>query len=121
MPKDKLRGEYSKHTEETFNNAISAVKNGMSLRKAAEKFQIPKSTLSNKMTGKTAVGAWSGRKPYLKREVENELVDKVKKASSMGFGTSRRQFLLKVGTLCQKTSVARFKHGAPRKDWYYSF
>lgn len=39
----------------------------------------------------------------------------------MGFGTSRRQFLLKVGTLCQQTGVARFKHGAPGKDWYYAF
>jgi hypothetical protein len=118
MPKWKSRGEYGKHTEETvwLHNAMAAVKNGMSLRKAAEKFEVPWSKLSNKVNGKTAVVAKSGRKPYLNPEVENELVDKVKKASSMGFGTSRRQFMLKVGTLCQKTGVARFKHGAPGKD-----
>ena len=117
----KKRGGYGKHSDDVMKEALEAIHNGMSLRKASDKINIPKSTLSDKKVRKTKIGAKSDRKPYLKPEIENELVQKVTKASSMGFGTSWRQFVIKVGTMCQRTGVARFKHWTPGKDWCYVF
>ena len=114
------RGHYG-HDHAKMQLALDAVKNGMSIRKAAEKYEVPKSTLSDKKSGKSEIGVKSGRKPFLDENVEQEIVSKVSQAAEMGFGMSKRQVLLKVGTLCQKTSVAHFKHGAPGKDWWYSF
>ena len=50
--------------------AAVAVDDGMSLRKAAEIFQVPKSTLCDRVTGKVKFGATSGPDPYLTNEEE---------------------------------------------------
>ena len=44
-------------------NAMLAVENGASLRKAAEMYRIPRSTLHDHVTGKVAFGAHSGPDP----------------------------------------------------------
>ena len=41
-----------------------AVEDGMSLRKATESFQVPKSILYDRVTGKVKFGARSGPNPY---------------------------------------------------------
>ena len=44
--------------------AAVAVEDCMSLRKATEIFQVPQSTLFDKVTGKVKFGARSGPDPY---------------------------------------------------------
>lgn len=47
--------------------AVEAVRsNLMSIRKAAETFHVPKSTISDKVTGRSEIDANIGRKPSLK-------------------------------------------------------
>ena len=51
MPKEeqsKKRGGYGKHSDDVMKEDLEAIHNGMSLRKASDKFNIPKSTLSDK-------------------------------------------------------------------------
>lgn len=52
--------------------AVEAVRsNLMSIRKAAETFHVPKSTISDKVTGRSEIDANIGRKPSLPECVEN--------------------------------------------------
>ncbi|KAK3104222.1 hypothetical protein FSP39_025431 [Pinctada imbricata] len=119
--KGRSRGDYHRYSDEQLKSAIQAVREGMSVREAAKKFDVPRATVSDKKNGKTEVGVTSGRKPFLSKEIEKKLVDNVTSAAAKGFGVSKKQFMVKVGTLCQKTGVARFKNGVPGKDWWYSF
>jgi len=52
--------KYQKYTVETLEDAVSMIKgNALSFRKASTVFGIPKSTLSNRLTGKSEVGCRS--------------------------------------------------------------
>jgi transposase len=115
------RGTYAVYERSSVDDAVAAVRGGMSLRKAAEKYKIPKSTINDRVKEKVPMDAKSGRKPYLPAEIENDIIKKATSSAAKGFGISKRQLLLKVGTLCKKTSVASFKNGIPGKDWWYSF
>ena len=54
--------------------AVQAVEKGtVSVRKAAELYNVPRSTLHDKASGKTAEDARSGPQPYLSPEEEEEL------------------------------------------------
>ena len=55
------------------HKAIKEVEEGMSLRKAAELFKVPKSTLHDRITGRVDVGAWSDPQPYLSFEEQEVL------------------------------------------------
>ncbi|XP_033755670.1 jerky protein homolog-like [Pecten maximus] len=106
------------HSEETLTLAINAVRGGLSVRKAAGKYGIAKSTLGDKVTNKSQIDAKIGRKPALPDEVEKQIVDNVKRNAERGFGMSRQQLLTRTGLLCKKMSASVFKNGAPTKHWW---
>lgn len=115
------RGTYAVYGRSSVDDAVAAVRGRMSLRKAAEKYKIPDSTINDRVKGKVPMDAKSGRNLYLPAEIENDIVKKATSSEAKGFGISKRQLLLKVGTLCKKTSITSFKNGIPGKDWWYSF
>ena len=84
MPKQsnrKKRRKYVTYNKETLQNAVEAIKNGtMSFRKAEKTFQIPKSTLKNKISGKSDIDSKFGIKPALPEEVETRIVETLKEA-----------------------------------------
>ena len=53
--------------------AVNAVHKGWSVRRAAEQFNIPKSTLGDRVSGRVLPGALSGRQRYLTQSEESEL------------------------------------------------
>ena len=55
-------------------SAITAVANGMSRKKASEKFGVPRSTLGDKIIGKYREGKKPGRDPFLSVEEEDSHV-----------------------------------------------
>jgi lysine/ornithine N-monooxygenase len=71
----------------------------MSVRKAAEHFKVPKSTVGDRVTGKREIVVGRGRKPALPLELENSIVQSVKRTSQLGVGVSRKQLLTRTGTL----------------------
>ena len=79
--------------ELSMQKAAVAVEDGMSLRKAAEMFQVPKSTLYDRVTGKVKFGARSGPDPYLTNEEEEELLNFLLKCSDIGYSHSRKQVI----------------------------
>lgn len=113
------RRTYSSHAENDILNAVKAVKDGnMSVRKAAERYKIPKSTLYDKISGKTAIGARMGRKPVIPDEIEKNMVETAMRSSDRGFGLSRRQILIRAGILCRKLGIKGFKNETPSKHYW---
>jgi len=82
-----------KCSEEAMSCAVAAVKAGMSIRKAAIQYSVPKSTLSDRTTGKIAEGAKCGRESFLQKSTEQEMTDVAKDRADMGVGFSKSNFL----------------------------
>ncbi|GFO17906.1 ligand-dependent corepressor [Plakobranchus ocellatus] len=78
--------------------AIQAVTDrGMSKRQAAKYFNIPRQTLCDHISGKTAPNKPQGRPPALPLEVETGVVKNVLDCAEKGFPLTRRGVLHKVG------------------------
>ncbi|XP_062596590.1 uncharacterized protein LOC134258049 [Saccostrea cucullata] len=116
------RQKYAKHDYEKMKMAYDAVKSGkLSLKKAAEKFGVKKSTLYDRVSGKIDVYASSGRKPALNPEIEKRIVDNVTQTAEKGFGISRQQLLSRTGILCNRLKLNCFVNKQPTKHWWYGF
>lgn len=102
--------------------AVEAVRsNLMSIRKAAETFHVPKSTISDKVTGRSEIDGYIGRKPSLPECVENKIAENVVEASKRGMGVSRAQLFQRTALLCKRLRVSVFKNGAPGRGWWNCF
>ena len=66
-------GGYSSTSMQKAYEAVTAGK--MSVRKAAEEYGVPRSTLHDRVTGKVALKAKSGPKKYLSDEEEVRMVE----------------------------------------------
>lgn len=124
MPKKYVplqKGPYAKHNYDDMEKAVQCVREGkLSVRKAAEKFKIAKSTLGDRVKGKTAINAKSGRNPVIPSEIENNIVETTVKGAERGFGLGRKQMLNRIGSLCKKYKISGFKNGTPSKHVWYS-
>ena len=99
--------------------AVKAVRNkSMSVRKAALEFNVPRSTISDKVTGRSDLETNMGRPPSLPSEIESKLVGNVVEASRRGIGISRKQLFARTGILCKRMKVAAFKNNASGRDWW---
>ena len=97
---------------------LSSLDNAVKCVKAAEHFKVPKSTVGDRVTGKREIVVGRGRKPALPLELENSIVQSVKRASQLGVGVSRRQLLTRTGTLVKRLKLKTpFKNSTPGKDW----
>jgi transposase len=71
----------------SLDNAVKCVKAGeMSVRKAAEHFKVPTSTVEDRVTGKREIVVGRGRKPALLLELENSIVQSVKTSTTSRVG-----------------------------------
>ena len=65
--------KYREYTQSHLEQACKAVREGLSVRRAAEEYQIPKSTIQDHISGKVLSGSKSGQR-YLSEQEEEELV-----------------------------------------------
>ncbi|XP_021369223.1 uncharacterized protein LOC110460570 [Mizuhopecten yessoensis] len=100
--------------------ATIAVKNvSMSVRKAAAHFAVPKSTLGDKVSGRSDLVTSPGKAPVLPQNVEEKIVKTVITASKCCMGISCRQLFARTGALCKRLQVAdAFRNGVPGKGWF---
>lgn len=102
----KNRGKTQNYSPETLERAVNAVQNGsMSVRESSAHFNVPRSTIGDRMSGKHDMHVPNGRPPHIPREVENKIVDAVKMAARRGIGLTRKQILLRTNVLCKRTKV----------------
>ena len=78
------KGNYrSKYTQEDFKLAIESIQDGVSVRKAAEEFNVPRTTLMDRLHNRTTDKL--GRPCELSEEEENLLSDRIKLMGDWGF------------------------------------
>ena len=85
--------KYKAWTNENLERACHAVmQEGVSLRRAAEEYQIPKSTIQDHVSGKVFLGSKSGRQ-YLTESEEKELVTFILRSARIGYPRTRKQII----------------------------
>ena len=95
----------------------AAVMGTMSVRKAAEEYGVPRSTLHEKVTGKVVLQARSGSKTYLTNEEEASLLDFLIGCASIGYAKSRKDVL----AIAQQIVHTRKPDVEITKGWWDSF
>ena len=112
---------YGDFLNDSLNNAVEAVKQGMTIRAAANQYNIPKSTLHRKcrkMQMKTP-----GGQLCLTTEEENVIVKHLNVVGDWGFPFSRLDLRLLVKSYLDRSNrtVKRFKENLPGDEWAKSF
>ena len=108
-------GGYSAVSMEKAYEAVTAGK--MSVQKAAEEYGIPKSTLHDRVSGKVALKARSGRKKLLNDAEEASLIEFLVGCASIGYAKSRCDVL----AIAQQIARTRDPHVEVSKGWWDSF
>ena len=84
---------YGIWSNESMDKAITAAERGTSVRKAAEMFGVPRSTLHDHISGKVELYAKQGPKPYLTTEEEEELANFLLRCARIGYPHTRQQVI----------------------------
>ena len=88
------RGTYKKWDTKAMERAIATVeKKEATIRKAAIMFNVPKSSLHDRITGKVSFGARSGPTPYLSKYEEEELASFLFRSAKIGYPQTRKKVL----------------------------
>lgn len=75
--------------DKILNSALDAAKQGKSVRAAAKEFGIPKSTFSDRASGKIWINARDGKKPHLSKEVERNMVSEAQARAERDIGFAK--------------------------------
>ena len=106
---------YSSVNMEKAYEAVAAGK--MCVQKAGEECGVPKSTLHDRVSGKVALNARSGRKKLLTDEEEASLIEFLVGCASIGYAKSRSDVL----AIAQLIPRTRDPHVEVTKGWWDSF
>ncbi len=94
---------YREYTDASVSAALAAIRSGMlSLRKAASAYNLPPSTLSDKINGKTPEISKSGPPPILTSAEESVLGDYITLMSSIGYPLTKKLLMLEVKKILDK-------------------
>ena len=86
-------GKYRNWDEVSMANAVEAVRRGETVRRAAELYNVPRSTLSDKVLSKVPLKARSGPPSYLNTEEEEELTSFLLEMAKIGYAHTRKQVI----------------------------
>ncbi|XP_043463100.1 uncharacterized protein LOC122499088 [Leptopilina heterotoma] len=114
--------KYCYYSESTIQKALSEVKrNKLSIRKASEKYNVPKSTLSDHL--KIQNVKKFGRPTAISVEDEKYLLDSLLLCSEWGFPMKILDTRLIVQSYLERSGkvVKVFKNNLPGKDWVRNF
>jgi len=105
-------------SEEVMEKAVNAVlNNGMSVRRAALEYDVPKSTLGDRISGRVIPGSSSGPRKILNTEEEEELVAFVRRSAAIGYPKSRKDLM----TLVQQIAENKGIQHLISNGWWQSF
>ncbi|KAL1454561.1 hypothetical protein WDU94_010785 [Cyamophila willieti] len=109
--------------KEALEKALLAVRsNTLSLNKAASQFNVPKSTVSKKLRGKTIQGRQMGPKPVLTVEEETRLENWIVNKAKIGFPMNPDDVKDAVQNVIKETNwPSPFKDDRPGEKWLALF
>ena len=112
------RGVYKGWKEDNMVRAVDSVlKKDTSIRKAAKEYDIPRSTIADRISGRVLMGAVSGPNKYLNAQQEEELVHFLIECASIGYPRSRQAVIGMVERILNDRGVQKtVTHG-----WWESF
>ena len=117
-PTQVQRGTYKGWTDSQMEQALQAVvAGGASIRRAALDYHVPKSSLGDRVSGRTVPGTKSGPPPYLNAMEEGELVQFLSRCASIGYGKSRKEVLPLVQSVLDSKGVQK----TVTNGWWESF
>ena len=100
------RSAYRTWENVSMQNALKAVDKGESIRRAAELYNVPRSTLYDRVSGKVMHGARSGPQPYLSVEEEEELTNFLLETAKIGYAHARKQVIALVQQIVNSKGIA---------------
>lgn len=110
------------YSEKTMQMAINAVNKGESPFSVSKRFEVPRSTLENKVKGKTPLGRKMGPSPVFSEKSEEMLVNWVKAMAVRGFPVWKEDLLKTVGQITKELNIPNtFSNGIPGRKWLYLF
>lgn len=110
------------YTPQQMNWAIEAVKKGLKISEAAKKFNVPRITLHNKITGKSPIECSMGPSTILSKEEENILEIWIKEMLDKHIPVTKEDLMDSVQRIIvDKNQETPFKDNRPGKKWYTSF
>ena len=99
------RGSYRRWNEDSMEEAVAAVEKGMPVRRAAEMYSVPKSTLHDRISGRVKNGAKPGPPQYLTTGEEEELASFLLEASRIGYPHTKKQVLAIVQQIVEDKGI----------------
>ena len=112
------RGTYKPWTEPQMSRALqSVVAEGVSVRRAALEYNVPKSSLADRVSGRIIPGAKSGPPTYLNHSEEGELVQFLTRCAAIGYGKSRKEVI----AIVQRVLDSKGMHKTVSNGWWESF
>lgn len=118
----KKLGKYGKRNYDSvyLENAVRAVKAGMSIRRACATYAVPYTTLHSHVNDKTPLKY--GRQPVLNDSAEKDLVEALTVCAEWGFPLKPVQVRRIVQQFLSKQGLnTRFRDNMPGHDWFVSF
>lgn len=109
---------YKKWDDAAMVGALAAVNRGESVRRAALKFGIPKSTLEDRVSGKVVHGVKSGPHSYLSLSEEEELVSFLLGCAAVGYPRTRKDVLALVQDIVRSKGIVA---GIVSDGWWAGF
>ena len=80
-------------TDEQMTKALAATSEGMPANRAATMYGVPKSTLTDRVSGRVVHGTKPGPRPYLDPDEEKELSSFLVSSAECGYGKTRQEVL----------------------------
>lgn len=88
------RGSYINYSSKALDNAFQAIKEGMSVHDAAKQYQVPLTTLRDRVDRQISIDVVSSKPPPLfTQEQESYIVEHIKTMSEIGYEYTRAEVL----------------------------
>ena len=94
-------------SDENMVSALEAVKSGMSVLRAATLYDVPKSTLRDRVNGRVKHGEKPGPNTYLSSAEEEELTSFLMEVAKIGYGKTRTEVKHLVEAVAREKGVLR--------------
>ena len=110
--------QYKHWAQENMHAAMRAViEESKSVREAAQQYDVPKSTLGDRVSGRVLPGATSGPPTYLTSDEEKELVSFLCRVSEIGHGRTRQEVI----AIVERALASRGNSRKVSSGWWSSF
>ncbi|XP_055707130.1 uncharacterized protein LOC129804093 isoform X1 [Phlebotomus papatasi] len=118
-----VKREVLRYDQRSLENALEAIRNGThSIRGASRTFQVPKTTLTDKLSGKTPERMWIGGRTLLTKDEEDVIVKWILESANNGQTVTKDHLLESVEMLCKATKKSTGHNSyRPGRKWYTSF